>query len=144
MTLDVNTKMRRRQLHKQVSAKVTAFVDEGIKELVELMNTFNDVWTFESCEGGNGELAYVYLYYGDVRGMDFSEVVNITHKLASVVSEVLESQKEVIPLGYDIRIALQWWGDKKRPFISIEMPHRSIKDAVNIFSVVKQQFFCGT
>jgi len=136
--------MRKHQPHKQVSARVTAFIDEGMKELVELLNTLDGIWTFESCEGGNGELAYVYLYYGDVQVIGFSEIVNTVHKLATAVSKVLESQKEVIPLGYDIRIALQWWGDKKHPFISVEMPHRSIKDAVNIFSAVKQQFFCGT
>lgn len=37
------------QPHKQVIAKVNSYVDEGIKELVELLNTFNNIQTFESC-----------------------------------------------------------------------------------------------
>ncbi len=36
------------QPHKHVPAKVIAYVDDGIKELVELLNTFEKVSTFES------------------------------------------------------------------------------------------------
>ena len=45
--------------HKQVMAKVNNYVDEGIKDLVELLNTFDNVWSIGSCQGGDGESAFI-------------------------------------------------------------------------------------
>jgi len=49
--------------HKQVPVKVTAYVDEGIKDLIELLNTFDGVQTTDSCEGNDSENAYVFMNY---------------------------------------------------------------------------------
>jgi hypothetical protein len=48
-----------RKPHKQVPAKVTAYVDEGIRDLVELLNKLDGVQTIDSCAGGDDYLAYV-------------------------------------------------------------------------------------
>jgi len=45
----VGAEMRKYQPHKQVPAKVTVYVDEGIKELIEVLNTLDNVWALESC-----------------------------------------------------------------------------------------------
>ncbi|MFC1846162.1 transposase [Chloroflexota bacterium] len=50
--------------HKQVTVKVTAYVDEGIKELVEVLNAIPGVCTIESCEGYDSRPACVSLDYG--------------------------------------------------------------------------------
>ena len=50
--------------HKQVPAKVTAYVDAGIKELVELLNAIPNICTIESCEGSDKHWAFVSLDYG--------------------------------------------------------------------------------
>lgn len=38
-------------LHKQVPTKVTAYVDEGIKDLVDAFNAIPHIATIESCQG---------------------------------------------------------------------------------------------
>jgi hypothetical protein len=131
------------QPHVQIPARVTAFVDAGIKELVEILNTFDDLWSFESCEGGTRESAYVYLCCGSYRDADFDKLANTVHNIAEALSKVLEQQNSIVPVGYDIHVGIQWWGDKKCPFMSVELPHKSIRGAISIFSVVKQRLFGG-
>jgi hypothetical protein len=45
--------------HREVSVKVTAWVDEGVAALVEALNDLDRVVTIDSCEGGNGKGAHV-------------------------------------------------------------------------------------
>jgi len=48
---------------KLVRAKVTAYVDEGIKQSVEILNTFDGLWTDEICQGYAGEMIEISLHY---------------------------------------------------------------------------------
>ncbi len=57
--------MSSHQPHRHVRVKVTAYVDERMKELVELPNAFDGVSTFESCQVSRGQLAYACMNYGD-------------------------------------------------------------------------------
>jgi len=60
-------KMAKKQyndVHKQVPAKIKAYVDEEIKELIELFNDFNGIVTASSCQGTSGKCrAHVYINY---------------------------------------------------------------------------------
>ena len=65
--------------HKQVPCKVNAHVDEGIKELVELFNSFENIETIESCQGNpeyngkdglEGKGLVILDYYMDWRIME--------------------------------------------------------------------------
>jgi hypothetical protein len=47
--------------HREVPVRVNAFVDEGIAELVATLNDFPSVQTLQSCQGGSGREAYVFL-----------------------------------------------------------------------------------
>ena len=130
--------------HKQIAAKVTAYVDIGIKELVELLNTFDNVWTFESCEGGHGEQAYICLYYGEKGKTSFSKVAYFAHKVARLLSERIEHARDLIPSEYEVTLSIEWRGDKKHPFILIEMPSDSIREITNIFYDVRREFCYDT
>ena len=118
------------QPHKQVPCKVTAYVDEGIKEFVELINTFNGVWTFASCEGRNSEYAEIHLYYGTISKGGYKASANFANKLAQVLNPLLT-----------ISIALEWHGDNIMPCISITLSPKEIYDAIQRLSE-KRSVFC--
>jgi hypothetical protein len=133
------------QLHKQVPCKVTAYVDEGMKGLVELLNTFDNISTFESCEGRKGKLAFVYMSYGDESksyddGERFIQMSYFVNKLATFVGKYTDGQ---IAGGYQINISIEWQGDKRFPFISIEMPYYCISEATRLLSLFHGQYKNG-
>lgn len=126
--------------HKQVPAKVKAYVDEGIKELVEILNTFDGLWTTESCQGRRGELAFVNMEYGE-EGTNFKEMANFTYRLAKKLSQIVEQGMGISPEPiYDLELSIKWRGDKRHPFISIEMPPSCIKQVANVFTHVRDEF----
>jgi len=57
--------MRIEMNHRTTWVKVNALVDEGIAELVRLLNDFPHVQTIESCEGGSSNPAWVAFWYGE-------------------------------------------------------------------------------
>lgn len=135
------------QPHKQVPAKVTAFVDEGIKDLVELLNTFENISTWESCEGRKGKrLAFVSMDYGDWNG-DYRKAYNdgrefdeMTHFVIKLVQLVAKYTRGSISGGYEMDISIKWQGDKRFPVIFIEMPPSCIKKITDIISLVRAEF----
>jgi hypothetical protein len=134
--------MNKHQRHKQVPVKVMAYVDKGIKELVEALNSFDKVSTFESCQGGKGKSAFVYMDYG-IQG-SFKEVSAFAHRLATILANIAKQGTGISPEPiYDIHIAVEWWGDKEHPFISIEMPSDSIEKVTNIFYDVRKAYSYG-
>lgn len=126
--------------HKQVPCKVATYVDEGIKELVEVLNTFDKVSTFESCQGQSSKLAYVYMEYGEDES-NFEEVATFVYRLASILARIARKGIGISPEPiYDMKLSIEWWGDKKRPFISIEFPSTCVKEITNIFAYVRRVF----
>jgi hypothetical protein len=117
--------MRKYQPHKQVPAKVTAYVDEGIKNLVELLNTFDNISTFESCEGRSSKPAHIYMEYGECsKAYDDGETLNhMIHFVNRLVRAFAKYTSDIGSGGYLCNISIEWWGDKRFPFISIEMPY---------------------
>lgn len=131
--------------HKQVPAKVTAYVDEGIKELVEILNSFDKVSTFESCQARQGELAFIYMTYGDYdkaysNGKKFSEMTHFVNKLARLFAKYTGDS---IDGGHKTSISIEWWGDKRFPFISVEFPFDYVDEVTNIFACVQKEFENG-
>jgi hypothetical protein len=56
--------------HQQIWIKVNASVDEGIAEIVSVLNTVDGLETVQSCQGHPGEHdGYVYFFCGDWKRM---------------------------------------------------------------------------
>ena len=131
---------RKPQIHKQVPARVIAYVDEGIKELVEILNTFDKLSTFESCQGRNekGRGAFVYADYGKgspYTDSELAEMALFVNQLAKAFDRYNSGQDK-----YMTNISIEWWGDMKVPFISIEMPSSYVGAVTRSFSLLRNQF----
>ena len=48
--------------HRQVWVKVNAQVDEGIAEIIALLNTIPHLQTIDSCQGAENARAFIYFY----------------------------------------------------------------------------------
>jgi hypothetical protein len=125
--------------HKQVPAKVTAYVDEGMKELVELLNTFDMLSTFSSCQGGDTYYAHIYLFYGNISELYTDEYVK---KMLAYTAKLVKyfykyATREIDSLGYNTTIAIQWEGNEEHPFISIDFPSDYIEEITKVFSSLK-------
>ena len=120
--------------HKQVPAKITAYVDEGIKELVELLNTFDKVETIESCEGGKNNWATILLSYGppDTKAQ---ETADFAVQLVNRISKTKQYNWDKPPGG--IYLSIQWWGIDADPTIKIKFPHERMKEVIKIFEEVR-------
>lgn len=121
--------------HKQVSCKVTAYVDEGIKELVELLNTFDKVSTIESCQGNqkNKEDAFVYIQYGQISSNGYKASATFAKKL----------KKTLIEDEFDFltpTVSLEWLGTRISPIVILEIHPGEIKNVVNLLSSKKSAF----
>ncbi len=139
----LNQKIRQGERHKQVAAKVTAFVDEPLKELIEILNTFDNISTFESCQGGDGKLAFVLMDYGDL-SEDFDKVAAFTHKLAKALADAVNEGTGISPdPSYDTNLAVEWDGDKRHPFVAVRFPSDSIGEVTRIFAHVRNEFENG-
>lgn len=124
-------------LHKQVPCRVTAYVDSGIKPLVEVLNCASGFWSFQSCEGSDNEPAYVELLYKGIRELeesDFMVMASTVHKLVAGLARELAGQEDEELIGINIRVALQWCGNLQYPSIRIELQHDYINAAVKLFS----------
>jgi len=127
--------------HKQVPAKVNRFVDEDIKDLVEALNNLDGrLWTFESCQGLNGQPAVVSMRFGRIGEYDSAEVARFTDSLVGMIrlemdrESLASSEGDLAPSGYDTRVTLEWCGDKQHPFITIEIPHNELNTITRIFN----------
>ena len=128
------------QHHKQVPCKVTAYVDEGIKELVELLNTFDNVWTTNSCESNEAEeleldestqeWATVTMFYKPLIEYNPKDSAEFADKLARVLreSDIWHS------------VSLEWHNAGCFPSITLKIPHCQIKEATDAFSFSRSIF----
>lgn len=132
--------------HKQVPCKVTAYVDEGIKDLVELLNSFGQVSSFESCQGRQekGELAFVYMDYWscdtpyDDRGK-FIEMASFVHEMAVFLGRQT-NLNDIDGVANWATISIEWRGYKMMPFISLKMPTRLIKEVTRLFTAFRDEY----
>ncbi len=114
--------------HKQVPAKVTVYVDERIKDLVELINTFDGIYTYESCQGFD-DYAQIWID-GDI--LEFAE------KISSILANDIEIKRlGIASAEYDVDISIHWEADKKRPYLLLQFPNKDIGSVVNILSHVR-------
>jgi hypothetical protein len=130
--------------HKQVPARVTAYVDEGIKELVEVLNGFPKVQTIDSCEGSDKSLAYVYMFYGIGEESDLHEMIDFAQYLVNSIRDaVFKSKSMILPcLTSEIDTSIEWQG-KAYPILTIEMPRSAIAPIARLFVSLQHGFSCN-
>jgi len=128
--------MNKYQSHKQVSVKVTAFVDESIAPVVQVLNDIAGISTFSSCEGVKGkEYAHVYFDSGQYLPDDWLRLAKLAAKLAKILS---------VNAVYDASVCLEWTGDKDNPFIAIEFDQQYASQIANILNDHKSELICDT
>lgn len=121
--------------HRQVPAKVTAYVDEDMKELVELLNTLEDIQTTDSCQGYEGEMSHICFDYGDI--YDAQKTFIFVEKLANGIRRV--AIDELGLLGHSIWLSIEWSGSMRIPTILLKFSYRDIKDVTIILQKVRNQ-----
>ncbi|MCK9543754.1 MAG: hypothetical protein M0R03_17175 [Novosphingobium sp.] len=87
-------------MHKQVWIKVNSLVDEGIAEIVSLLNTIDGLMTIDSCEG-QGDTAYIYFRFGNYQTICeflFGELAPKLKKYEEDVTLAIESS-DIEPIG---------------------------------------------
>jgi hypothetical protein len=124
------------QPHKQVPAKVTVYIDEGIKDLVELLNTFEGIQTFNSCQGYEGEMPYICFDYKDT--CDPLKTFKFVEKLASAIGDIAIHKLGL--RGHSIWLSLEWSGTMKVPCIVLRFSQKDTQDVVTILQKVRHQF----
>lgn len=117
--------------HKQVPVKVTAYVDEDIKELVELLNQIPKACTIESCQGSDAhwatvELDYAVNYANDEQ-VDLIEVVNFADRLWAFISQNIRNDIECDAVSIGIE-----WHSRHTPTIVLRIEPHYIDKLVNI------------
>ena len=128
------------QWHKQVPAKVTALVDEGIKDLVEVLNTFDGVRTFESCQGHPGDLAIIYADYGEECRKPFEGSKHFDI-LTHFVNKLVKSVRKYGRMN-DVDMSVIWMGTSGFPVICVTLPRNAIDEVTKIISLVHAKFEC--
>ena len=123
------------QPHKQVPCKVIANVDEGIKELAELLNTFDKVRTLESSEGdeSGSNYAFIYIQYGQISHNEYKASAAFANKLKKVL--IQDEFDFLTPT-----VSLEWLGTRISPIVILEVHPGRIKNVINVLSSKKSAF----
>ena len=121
----MNLHDNRSKSHKPVSVKVNAFVDEGIAEVVRVLNEIKMVSTFSSCVGVNGDYAHIYFTYGCPYSKGWLKTARFSSRLAKLLSTNNEC--------YDCDVLMEWTGDKDSPFVALSFPY---KDSAQLFKIL--------
>src|SRR5438034_211864 len=89
--------------HREIPVQVTAWVDEGVAELVTALNTVPGVLTLDSCQEGKNGLA---------------SVMFCTHDEA-MLYETVSRIAQVIGAGPRERVTISlWWGSDDAPAVA--------------------------
>ena len=125
--------------HKQVIVKVNRYVDEDIKPLIEILNTLDKVWTFESCQRSGRNRSWVILRYGNEDTREV-EVIRFAKKFVHSVKKQVERSvklfpKRPFPLLSNSLISIEWSGGYS-PLLYITFPADEIKEVTSAFSDV--------
>lgn len=106
-------------IHEQVITKVNIPVDRGVRPLVDALNEFPNVITVESCEGKDGEDAYVSFRVGD----DWHELGEFTENL----SGGLGADPELGDAYFSLSV--EWYAGGDSPLGYLRVPGQHV-DAV--------------
>lgn len=125
--------------HKQVRAKVSAYVDEGLKELIEAINEIDGFWTYESCEGYRGDLSMVWTSYKDVSYNNeiIPEMFEAVKKLADAIYSVYIGDVSIMCNTFTLSI--EWTQSMSIPAIIFECNKADIAQYAKLLRTVKER-----
>ena len=125
--------------HKQVLAKVNAYVDEDIRELVEVLNRLDKVWTFQSCQEWTNNRGFVMLNYGD-EDTSQDEIIEFGKKFVALIRENIQKSEETLPPICETLTQLEWTSNSPQPYLHISFSADAIKEITNVLQHVVQDF----
>lgn len=124
-------------LHKQVLAKIsptiTDYVDVKLKDLIELLNTFDGIETWESCQDIGGGWAEICMDYSH-------DIFAFASKLASVFAKKVEVSHIIVSPELLTKLSIVWDEDKRKPYLLLTFPTRHTKHITNIISQARYLF----
>ncbi len=110
MTVPCSADENRLMDHTETLVKVNAWVDEGVAPLVRALNQFDDAITLDSCEGHQGESAYVH--FCSRAGVE--ELCSLVHRLSSFLGRRL-------PANDEYRLTIEWVAGGTEPLATLEV-----------------------
>jgi hypothetical protein len=128
--------------HKQVLARIspteTTYIDIKLKDLIELLNTFDGIETWESCQDiGDGWAEICMDYHND-------DIFTFASKLATVFAEKVESSHIIVSPELLTKLNIVWDEDKKEPWLLLTIPTRHIRRITNVISQARHLFVSHT
>ncbi|MGD0355498.1 MAG: hypothetical protein ABSB31_08660 [Dehalococcoidia bacterium] len=134
-----------KQNYRQVPAKVIRYVDENIKDLVELLSTFDGIEILECSGGCEGYLTEIDIDCGtNYDSPDYLEYD--AHKMADIAQffyKVFLMSRHWEKLDEDIDISIHWVVHSRStvnpsisPVLKIEFPNKCVKDVHFVLSDV--------
>jgi hypothetical protein len=106
--------------HRQVHVKVNAFVDEGVRPLVEALNSTDSVITWDSCECDSDGLATLCLNYGQLGKTITCKLVLFVDRLRKVLDRSECAH---------VQITIEWAGVGLTPHAVLTIPPYEIESA---------------
>lgn len=102
--------------HQPVTIKVNAQVDEGIAPLVEALNAIPSIFTVSSCEGGDGEQAYVAFHVGD----QWQDIGAFIDRLSAELGH--DDTVSDVPFS----LSIEWYAGGGTPTGYVKVPHQHV------------------
>jgi hypothetical protein len=115
--------------HNQVCVKVNAFVDEGIRPLVEVLNSIDSVLTWDSCECDSEGMATICLRYGQPNREYITELAVFANRLRHVLD---------VPKCIHTYMALEWAGVDMIPHIELRLLPSEVEPASRLISEYRE------
>jgi len=120
-------------------------VDEEIEKFTELLPTFDKLCVITHYKGGDGEIANIYLHYGDDSVLyssweSYLALVVFAKRLADAISTVLEEAGGHKSTLYYLKMSILWRDDKEYPHFHMEIPTDSLAELTDLLCKVKKEF----
>lgn len=129
--------------HKQATARIssagTVLVDKELVTLIELLNTLKGIQTTGCCQGNKIEYASIFIKCVDDVFNKGSYLFAFACKLAQILADNHDKTNSLISPAYEIDLSINWYGEKKKPFLLLRFPSESIESVTNVFVLEKSR-----
>lgn len=128
---------------KRLASQKDTRPDKGLKELEDLLNTFDGLHTIESSEGGEGEVAYVLLEADEdnQNRQPDKDLLALTQRLAKAMAMVIKTADNWLSPLYYADLSVEWTGEKDHSFICLSFSPYQIREITRVFHDVQTVFF---